>query len=145
MHLDEQALFSDQQAITATATTASTNYIDLGAANTPPGGSNAIGQDFGGGNDIPLLIQVTETFNELSSLTVAVEVDDNTSFSSPTTVAASGAIRRADLVAGKKIPPFNVPIGTDQRYLRLVYFIAGDMPTEGKVTAGIAGGLQTNG
>jgi len=143
MHLDEQALFSDQQAITATA--ASTNYIDLGAANTPPGGSNAIQQDFGGGNDIPLLIQVTEAFNNLTSLTVAVQVDDDTSFSSPTTVATSGAILRADLVAGKKIPPFNVPIGTDQRYLRLNYTVTGTAPTEGKVTAGIAGGLQTNG
>lgn len=143
MHLDEQALFSDQQAITITGP--STNYIDLGAANTPPSGSNAIKQDFGGGNDIPLLIQVTETFNNLTSLQVVVQVDDNPSFSSPTTIATSGTIGLADLVVGKILSPFNVPIGTNQRYMRLKYTKVGTDPTAGKVTAGIAGGLQTNG
>lgn len=142
MHLDEQALFSDQQAITATA--ASTNYIDLGAANTPPGGSNAIKRDIGGGNDMPLLIQVTEAFNNLTNLKVDVEVDDNTSFSSAKVVGTATVVL-ADLVAGKKIPPFNVPIGTDERYMRLNYTVTGTAPTAGKVTAGIAGGLQTNG
>lgn len=143
MHLDEQALFSDQQAITAT--TASTNYIDLGAPNTPPGGSVALKRDIGGANDIPLLIQVTEAFDNLTTLTVDVQVDDNSSFSSPKVVGSSGAVALADLVAGKKLAPFNVPLGTDQRYMRLNYTVAGTTPTAGKITAGIAEGLQTNG
>jgi len=143
MHLDEQALFSDQQAITGSA--ASTNFINLGAANTAPGAPAAIAQDFGGNMKIPLLIQITEAFDLLTSLRVDVQVDDNNAFSSPRVVGSSGEIALADLVAGKKIPPFNVPIGVDQRYLRLNYTVAGTAPTAGKVHAGIAGGIQTNG
>lgn len=142
MHLDEQALFSDQQAITATA--ASTNYIDRGAVNTPPGGSNAIRNDLGGGGNIPLLIQVTADFNNLTSLKIDVEVDDNTSFSSAK-VVASETVLLADLKAGKIVSPNVVPIGTDERYMRLNYTVTGTAPTTGKVTAGIAGGIQTNG
>lgn len=143
MHLDDQALFSDQQAITATA--ASTNFINLGAPATPPGAPAALKQDLGGGNNMPVLIQVTEDFDNLTSLTVTMQVDDNSSFSSPKTVASSGAVALADLVAGKMIAPFNVPIGTDQQYVRLYYTVAGTAPTAGKITAGVAGGLQTNG
>lgn len=143
MLLDEQALFSDQQAITATA--ASTNFINLGAVVTPPLSANALDRDIGGASNIPLLIQVTEVFNNLTSLTVAVQVDDNSSFSSPKTVATTGAIALADLVAGKKLMPHIVPIGTDERYMRLHYTVTGSAPTTGKIHAGIATGLQTNG
>ena len=57
MLLDQQALFSAAQAITATA--ASTNVIDTGS-----------NKDVGKYGDIPLLIQVVEGFNNLTSLTV---------------------------------------------------------------------------
>jgi hypothetical protein len=69
MLLDQQALFSEAQAITATA--ASTNVIDTGSS-----------KDVGKYGDIPLLIQVVEAFNTLTSLTVTVQTDDNSSFSS---------------------------------------------------------------
>ncbi|WP_316859938.1 Bbp16 family capsid cement protein [uncultured Cohaesibacter sp.] len=142
MLLDAQALFSDDQAITATA--ASTNYINFGDVVTPPGAPAALNRDYGGAQNIPLLIQVTEAFDNLTSLTVAVQVDDNPSFSSPTTVV-SETVLLANLVAGKKIPPFNIPLETNEQYMRLYYTVTGTAPTAGAITAGIAGGLQTNG
>jgi hypothetical protein len=143
MLLDEQALFSDDQAITASA--ASTNYMDLGETATPPGAPAALVRDLGGANKIELLVQVTEDFADLTSLTVTVQVDDNTSFSSPKTVGSSGAIAVADLTAGKIFPLTILPPGTDERYLRVYYTVAGSSATAGKVTAGITAGLQTNG
>lgn len=142
MLLDEQALFSDDQAITTTAV--STNYINLGAAGTPPHAANAVKQDIGGGNTIPLLIQVTEDFAGGTSLKVDVEFDDNSSFSSAKVVQSSPVIVTADLVAGKKIPITVIAPGSDEQYMRLNYTVVGTH-TAGKVTAGVAAALQTNG
>lgn len=143
MLLDEQALFSDDQAITATA--ASTNYMNLGATETVPGAPAALVRDMGGANKIEVLVQVTADFATLTSLTVTAEVDDNSSFSSAKTVASSGAIAVADLTAGKIIPITILPPGTDEQYLRLNYTVAGSSATAGTVTAGITTGIQTNG
>jgi len=143
MLLDEQALFSNDQAITASA--ASTNYMNLGATATPPGAPAALVRDLGGANNIEILVQVTEDFATLTSLTITVEVDDNSSFSSAKTVASSGAIAAADLVVGKKIPITVLPEGTDEQYLRMYYTVTGSNATAGKVVAGLTTGLQTNG
>ncbi|AHB70335.1 hypothetical protein P262_02769 [Cronobacter malonaticus] len=129
MLLDQQALFSAAQAITATA--ASTNVIDTGSA-----------KDVGKGGDVPLLIQVVEGFNNLTSLTVAVQTDDNAAFSSPTDVI-SMVIPVASLVSGYKTPVITLPMKME-RYVRLNYTVTGTAPTTGKVTAGIVGGVQTN-
>lgn len=140
MILDNQTLFSDQQAVTATA--ASTNVIDLGPINT------GIRRDIGPGKPIPVLIQVTEDFDAAgaATLAVALQVDDNSSFSSPKTVASLAPIALADLVAGYQVPLDYIPRGTDERYLRLNYTVATGPMTAGKVHAGIVlGGHQTNG
>lgn len=142
MLLDEQNLFSDKQAITASA--ASTNFINLGAAATPAGGSVALAQDMGGNLSIPLLIQVTTAFATLTSLTVTVQTDDNSSFSSATTVASTHAVPVASLVPGYIFPLTNVPIKTNERYVRLFYTVTGSNATAGAITASIAGGIQTN-
>ncbi|WP_407027116.1 phage major capsid protein, partial [Cronobacter sakazakii] len=62
-------------------------------------------KDVGKGGDVPLLIQVVEGFNNLTSLTVAVQTDDNAAFSSPTEFAGKKVvsflgipIRRADAI-----------------------------------------------
>lgn len=143
MLLDENTLFSDDQAITATA--ASTNYMDLQEGNTPPGSPAAMLQKIGGGNDIPLLIQATEAFATLTSLTITVETDDNTSFSSAKTVAGTHAIPVADLVAGYIAPLTVVPNTIAERYVRLKYTVAGSNATAGKITASVVAGIQTNG
>lgn len=129
MLLDQQALFSAAQAITATA--ASTNVIDTGSA-----------KDVGKYGDIPLLIQVVEAFNNLTSLTVTVQTDDNSAFSSAADVLTM-TIPLASLVLGYKSPVITLPMKME-RYIRLNYTVTGTAPTTGKVTAGIAGGVQTN-
>ena len=129
MLLDQQALFSAAQAITATA--ASTNVIDTGS-----------NKDVGKYGDIPLLIQVVESFNTLTSLTVTVQTDDNSAFSSATDVL-SLTIPLASLVQGYKSPVITLPMKLG-RYIRLNYTVTGTAPTAGKVTAGITGGVQTN-
>lgn len=129
MLLDQQALFSAAQAITATA--ASTNVIDTGS-----------NKDVGKYGDIPLLIQVVEGFNNLTSLTVTVQTDDNSAFSSAADVL-SMTIPLASLVLGYKSPVITLPMKME-RYIRLNYTVTGTAPTTGKVTAGITGGAQTN-
>lgn len=129
MLLDQQALFSAAQAITATA--ASTNVIDTGS-----------NKDVGKYGDIPLIIQVVEGFNNLTSLTVTVQTDDNSAFSSAADVL-SMTIPLASLVLGYKSPVITLPMKME-RYIRLNYTVTGTAPTTGKVTAGITGGVQTN-
>ncbi|TIR84193.1 MAG: hypothetical protein E5X04_01980, partial [Mesorhizobium sp.] len=121
-----------------TATAASTNTIDLGPIAT------GIVRDIGKGKPIPLRIQVVEAFNNLTSLTVALQTDDNTGFASAKTVW-SQVVVLADLIAGKVIVPEWIPRGTDERYMRLNYTVTGTAPTTGKITAGVVMGAQSNG
>jgi len=143
MLLDENTLFSEDQAVTATA--ASTNYMDLGSPATVPGAPAALVRNIGGANDIPLLVQVTAAFATLTSLTVSIEVDDNTSFSSARTVASTAAIPAAELVAGYIASLSVLPHTINERYMRLKYTVGGSNATAGTITASIATGLQTNG
>lgn len=136
MIFDQQTLLSDAQAITATAV--STNTIDLGPIKA------GLVRDIGKGKAIPLLIQVVETFNTLTSLTFALQVDDADTFGSPKTVWSSTVVL-ADLKAGKVIVPEFVTRGTDERFMRLNYTVTGTNPTLGKITAGVTMGNQSNG
>ncbi|SET75158.1 Bbp16 family capsid cement protein [Paracoccus homiensis] len=142
MHLDAQNLFSDAQALTATAN--STNHLDLQATATPAMSPAALKRDIGGGIDVPLLAQVVANFTGGTSVEVQVQVDDNAAFSSAKTVGSSGAIPVATLKAGYKFPLPVIPFGADERYMRLRYVVSGT-PTAGAVTAGIVPGIQTNG
>lgn len=120
--MDLQNLFSDDQAITATAN--STNVIDLvngGTAVSP---------------DLRVMCQVTEDFATLTSLTVTLTTSASEDMSSSTTLASSSAIAVADLVAGKDINLGCLPEDAD-RYLRLTYTVAGSNATAGKITAGL--------
>ncbi len=129
MIMDRTLLFSDRQAITATA--ASTNVVDLGAArNMSPG------------KVVPLAIAVTETFNNLTSLAVSIETDDNAAFSSATTVATGVTYPAADLVAGKQLLLPDVLTGKE-RFVRLKYTVVGTAPTTGRITAGVTAGNQS--
>ena len=141
MILDSTLLFSDEQAITATAP--STNHIDLGATGTPYGGSARV-RDIGPGTNIPWFVTVTASFNTLTSLAIELQVDDNDSFSSATTVASASYLL-AQLTAGTMLDfPDYVPQGTDERYFRLRYVVTGSNPSTGKLTAGIVAAKQTN-
>lgn len=143
MIVDNTLVFSDSQAITADA--GSTNVIDLGATGTAYGHGSALARDVGKGNEIPIAVTVTETFDALTSINISVQSDDNAAFSSAKTIAKSGEILLAALVTGYKFSfPAELPEGSDERYLRLYYDITGSTPTVGKIFAAIVAGRQTN-
>lgn len=139
MILSQQQIFSDAQAITATAI--SENVIDTGVRDTPYGGAAALTGDLGKGNEIPLTVQVVEAFNNLTSLQVSVETGATTSLG---TVLLSQTVLLADLVAGWQFNECDVPRGAVGRYLGLRYTVVGIAPTAGAITAGISMGTQTN-
>lgn len=141
MILSAQNLFSDDQAITATAI--SENVIDLGAAGTPYGAAAALNQDVGKGCPVCVLIQVTANFATLTSLTITVEVSAAAGLTSPQ-VLATETIAVADLVAGKQTYLQVLPNGADLRYLGIRYTVTGANATAGTITAGISAGNQTN-
>ena len=137
MIIDDFNTFSRVQAITGNAASADT--IDLGPLYT----GNTI-RNIGVGEPHYLVLRVGQAFNTLTSLTVDVQTDDNTSFSSATTVA-SVTYLLAQLTAGALLDfPDYVPQGVDERYFRLQYDVTGTNPTAGTVTAGIVAAKQTN-
>jgi hypothetical protein len=133
----KQLTFSDDQAVTATA--ASTNVIDTGEPGTVVGSDTALTRDIGPGSQVPLLVQVTEDFATLTSLTVSLETDDAEGFGTVETLATSPAIPVASLKAGYKFVFRHIPPGA-KRYLRLKYTVAGSSATAGKITAGVVHG-----
>lgn len=141
MILSAQQLFSDNQAVEKTEL--STNVIDLGVAQVPYGAVAALNNDKGKGTVVPVLIQVTEDFATLTSLTVTLEVSASESMTSPK-VLATESILLADLVAGKQTFMQCLPNGADLRYLAVRYTVVGTDATAGAITAGISMGNQTN-
>ena len=142
MITDATTLFSDNQAVTATA--ASTNVIDLGATGTPSGSSVALSRDIGKSAEIPLLLEVTEAFNNLTSLAVAVQVATDAAFTSPVEVATRTYLL-AELTLGKRLGfPAEFPEGTNLRYVRMRYTVTGTAPTTGKIWAGVVAARQTS-
>jgi len=139
MILSSQLIFSDDQAITATAI--STNVVDLGVAGTPYGAVAALHQDVGKGAKVPILIQVTEAFTNLTSLTIAIETGSTVSLG---TVVISKSVLLADLVAGYQFPVDVLPNEIDERYLGVRYTVVGTAPDAGIITSGISMGNQTN-
>lgn len=139
MILSAQQLLSDQQAITATVV--SENVIDLGEAGTPYDAVAALNQDVGKGNPVCFLAQVTEDFDNLTSLEVTIETGATTALG---TAVASSTVALADLVAGKQFPIQFLPNEINERYLGVRYTVVGTAPTTGKMTTGITMGNQTN-
>ena len=141
MILSAQQLFSDDQAVTATAISA--NVIDLGVPGTPFGAKAALVQDVGKGAPIPILVQVTADFATLTSLTITLETSAAAGLTSPV-VLASEVIAVADLLAGKQMFMQYVPNGADLQYLGVRYTVTGSNATAGTIVAGISMGNQTN-
>jgi len=116
MFIDAQNLFSDSQALTATA--ASTNLIDLG-----------VDRDIGVGEPLAVVLTVevaadATTGNE--TYQVDVETDDNSSFSSASVIARR-IPTAAELALGTVMV---IPLpNTNERYLRLNYTLGGTTPT----------------
>ena len=139
MLVDNAGVLSEGQAITASA--ASTNALDFGENGTPIGWAGAVFGDLGL-SGVKLMIQVTETFNNLGSLKCAIQMDNDPAFGSPTTIASSEAVPLADLKAGYRFRiPDSIAEGATERYYRLYFTVAGGTaPTTGKVFAAIVAG-----
>lgn len=126
MILDQHLVMSNAQAVT-TGATASTDYIDLGVA-----------RDIAPGTPLEVFACVTTTATSGGSATLAfkVETDDNTSFSSATTLISKTAVAVASLVAGLVICKEKLP-STTERYVRCVWTVATADLTAGNFTAAL--------
>lgn len=120
MLLDKELIFSDQQAITASA--ASTEEVDMKLAN------------MGDGNPLSLYVEVNEDFADGTSLTVKLQHSD-TSGSGFADILVGPVVLTADLVKGKKVYLGKVPEVT-KRYLQIQYTVSGTY-TAGKITSAI--------
>lgn len=142
--LSAQSLLSDGQALTASAI--SENVMRIPDAGIVPREGAAKARNLGAGNDVPLLVQVNETFAGGTSVQFSLVTADNEALDSNATVLSqSPAIPVADLVAGYR-PAFTreLPDAILQDYLGLSYTVAGT-PTAGSVTAGLTFGVASNG
>lgn len=139
MILDTQNLFSDDQALTATAV--STNVIDLGAGGTPAIGASALGRQIGLGEPVEVLVQLTVDSGGTSpTLDVDLQQDTTAAFSSATVIASAAQIAGGS--AGDRASIQWIPHGQSERFLRLNYTLGGTTPTY-TVTSGIVLGTQT--
>jgi hypothetical protein len=111
MLIDYDLVLSDAQAVTASA--ASDSYIDQLAA----------GDAYGNECFVEFLIDTTFTPNS-ATIVFALQCDDNTSFSSPKVLYASGALADTALVAGYRAGRVKIPLGAE-RYLRAYYTVSG--------------------
>lgn len=144
MFMDADLLFSDAQAVTATA--ASTNYIDTGplgyvgatSSTNPPLNT---GRNLGISSELYISISVDVAMTDSgsdSTITVSLETDDNSSFSSIATVATLVVIP-ALTAAGTKYF-VKMPIATTvpyERYLQIKYTTTNGNLTTGSFTTAI--------
>ena len=126
MILDEQGLFSDKQAIKGTCV--STNVLDMGY------------REVSFGTPVELFIQVAETFNNLTALTIKVQSAKDEDFSDAVDLAEE-TILASKLIKGATSAIKFLPKG-NLGYIRLSYAVEGSAPTEGKILAGIVDGAQ---
>jgi len=138
MIFDKTLLFSDAQAMGHN--TVSTNVIDLA-----PVGSG-LRRDVGKGRPVPILIQVVDAYEINGNLSFDVEVAVNETFLlGKKVVARTAPAHEALLKPGYVFSVEFLPRGTDERYLRLVCIASGQIKKQGKITAGITMGNQSNG
>ena len=142
MILNKNLILSEAQAITATAI--SQNVIQWPTNGIMYGDAAATPRNLGPGNPMPILLQVVEAFNTLTSLTITLETSAAADLSSSTVLASSGAIPLATLIIGHR-PSFlrYFPDATLLAFIGLRYTVTGTNPTLGKITAAVATEVQT--
>lgn len=127
MILDKLLMFSEAQAVTATA--ASSDVIDLG----PIDGTR---RDIGVGYPLEFWAMVNTAAAAAGAATVNVQLQTSPDNSAWTTIYDSGALALATLAAGKRVVSAKVPQGV-LRYLRVNYSVATGPLTAGSFTSGI--------
>ena len=127
---DKTNMFSDMQAIIATAVSA--GIIDLGSDD-----------NYASGTPVPVTIRVTEDFNNLTTLNVEFEESIDEAFTAPISLG-SQTVALVDLVAGFNFATRYLP-GNTKRYMRLKYTVVGTAPTTGKIFAAPQWGESSQG
>ncbi|MGH8810367.1 MAG: Bbp16 family capsid cement protein [Advenella sp.] len=127
MILDKLLMFSEAQAVTATA--ASTDVIDL----SPMKGTK---RDIGVGEPLEFWATVNTTATADGAATLNVQLQTSADNSAWVTLYDSGTLALASLTAGKRILSTKVPAGV-LKYLRVNYVVATGPLTAGAFTAGI--------
>ncbi len=118
MLLDTQSLFSENQAIT-TGTILSENVVKFGVGDV---------------SFVPILIQATQDFSDLTNLKVKVETSADETFEE-VKVLSESTLNKDSLKAGATYPIAYLPKG-NKGYIRLSYTVEGSIETTGKITAG---------
>ena len=126
MILDEQGLFSNNQKITATA--ASTNILYLGKS------------EVSFGTPVEVFIQITEDFNNLTSLSIKVQTATDEVFTTAVDLIEQ-TILLANLKKGAVSNIKFLPKG-NLGYMRLLYTVTGTAPSTGGILAGVVDGTQ---
>lgn len=139
MIFDKTLQFSDRQAVTADA--ASTNIIDLRALGQVYGHAAGLTRDVGIGSKVPLLCQIVEAFNNMTSLEIQLQGSVDEAFTTPVVIARE-VVLLADAKIGKQFNIDFLPRGTKFRYIRLYYDVTGTAPGAGRITAGIVAAIQ---
>lgn len=132
MILDEQSIFSNKQIISESCV--SENILDLGR------------REVSFGTPIELFIQIADTFQNIKSLTVAVQTAEDEDFSSAVTLIEQ-TMNSSDLVKGAVSSVKFLPKG-NLGFMRLSYTVAkegsdSDAVT-GAITAALADGTQAS-
>ncbi len=126
MILDEQGLFSNKQAITKSCV--SENILDMGK------------REVSFGTPVCLFIQIAETFNNLTSLSIKVQTSMEEDFSSNVDLVEQkmllDELTKGAVSSIKFLPKGNLG------FLRLVYTVDGTNPTQGAIIAGVVDGVQ---
>lgn len=139
MILDNSLKLSENQAITVTA--ASPNQLDMGKMGTTAYMPVVLRQHLGRGACVPFLIQVTEDFATLTSLTVQLRQSASSNMASPT-VLLEQTVPVALLKAGFIFNIDKLPAEVTQRYLDVNYIVTGTTATAGKVSAMIVAAVD---
>lgn len=131
---DKKLMFSDSQAITATAD--STNILDLGAH----------GDDIQ--RELTLFVQFRGTVESggQSTLVITLNTDDalnagGTDLAADNTLWTSASIAKTALTDGAMLVKMPLPPGI-QRYLRLTYTVGTANLTAGAIDAGLVWGID---
>ena len=131
MILDAALLFDNN--VQHLTTEAGTDYIDFGS-----------NRNMGVGEQLYFFAIVTVAFTDASSnstMTLSLETDDNTAFSSATTAQTIGTFAALAAIGTRLVSRLDVD-KINERYLRLKYTVAnGDLST-GKFTAGLVKDVQ---
>ena len=127
MNFDKRLMLCEGQAITADAV--SENTIQIGK------------NDASVGEPTPLFVFVEEAFNNLTSLTIAIQTCADSSFSSGVSTVFEETILLANLVKDAVLNPKYLPKGAKD-FVRMKFTIDGTAPTTGKITAGVVDAIH---